>query len=246
MTIVKFISTPYVSGISTFQPSRCEIMPKKLNIFDHVLVPKHILLSKEEAKKVEVKEKLTSSYYFYTLAVMLNTAGLFPIALIQYKATTLFTEALWVVPLLYLVVQGIDAVAAPLSGAAYDRYGIKVLSLPFILSVLPTLFLGMPFIPNLPFPADVTTFLILSVIAFGIILGMQESIYRAAVSDLTTVERRGTAYGIFYTSYGLGFLIGGAIFGWFIDSNLFVTAIIYSVIAQLLAIIILSLSQRKE
>ncbi|MCD6509443.1 MAG: DNA-directed RNA polymerase subunit H [Thermoprotei archaeon] len=27
-------------------------MPKKLNIFDHVLVPKHILLSKEEAKKV--------------------------------------------------------------------------------------------------------------------------------------------------------------------------------------------------
>lgn len=203
----------------------------------------------QEAKKVEVKEKLTSSYYFYTLAVMLNTAGLFPIALIQYKATTLFTEALWVVPLLYLVVQGIDAVAAPLSGAAYDRYGIKVLSLPFILSVLPTLFLGMPFIPNLPFPADVTTFLILSVIAFGIILGMQESIYRAAVADLTGITKRGIGYGLFSTAYGLGFLIAGSVLGYLLDLSVtntiyMVYAIIYTIVLQLISVLFLYLAIR--
>ena len=37
-----------------------------------------------------------------------------------------------------------------------------------------------------------------------IMLGMQESIYRAAVSDLTPISIRGTAYGIFNTAYGAG------------------------------------------
>jgi MFS family permease len=54
---------------------------------------------------------------------------------------------------------------------------------------------------------------------FGFVLGMQESIYRAAISDLVPLCRRGTAYGIFNTALGLGTLASGVIFGFLMDHS---------------------------
>ncbi len=48
---------------------------------------------------------------------------------------------------------------------------------------------------------------------------MQESIYRAAVSEFVPVSSRGTAYGIFNTAYGVGFLISGGIYGLLVEFN---------------------------
>ena len=74
----------------------------------------------------------------------------------------------------------------------------------------------------------------------GLVLGMQESIYRAAVSELTPIYLRGTAYGIFNTAYGVGFLISGAIYGFLMDVNapLFAVAI-YTFVTQLIATVLL-------
>jgi MFS family permease len=68
---------------------------------------------------------------------------------------------------------------------------------------------------------------------------MHESIYRAAVADMTPAEVRGSAYGVFHTLYGLGFLIGGAVFGFFLDNNLLYFAISYAILTQALAIFLL-------
>jgi len=54
---------------------------------------------------------------------------------------------------------------------------------------------------------------------YGVVLGMQESIYRAAIADLIPLSRRGTAYGIFNTALGVGTLAGGVVFGYFIDQG---------------------------
>ena len=43
--------------------------------------------------------------------------------------------------------------------------------------------------------------------------GIQETIMRAAIADLTSVERRGFAYGIFHTALGAGWLLSGAVMG---------------------------------
>ncbi len=169
-------------------------------------------------------QKLTKEFKLYTLAVFLNTAGLVHMSIILYSASLITFP--YMVALLYLVLQGVDAFAAPISGHLYDAYGKNVLIFPFVLSIIPTIFTFLGGFYNV----------VLAVIFFGLILGMQESIYRAAISDMTAVKKRGTAYGIFNTAYGGGFLVSGAIFGYFFDFNLGLIAMLYGIIMQILAL----------
>ncbi|MEM2848672.1 MAG: MFS transporter [Candidatus Bathyarchaeia archaeon] len=175
-------------------------------------------------------------FYIYTLAVILNTIGIIPASLILYKASIILQpeRQQWMVPLIYLLIQGIDAPAALLSGYLYDRFSIKILILPFILSIFPPVFTMVN--------TDLTALIIASVF-FGVVLGVQESTYRAAVSEFTPISSRGTAYGIFNAAYGIGFLISGGIYGLIIDLNiplivtlLFVVSIQTTALATLLKV----------
>ncbi|MGQ9461076.1 MAG: MFS transporter [Candidatus Bathyarchaeaceae archaeon] len=190
--------------------------------------------------KTIVEQKITGStskalgkpFYIYTFAVMLNTIGLIPVALILYKASSILQpQQHWMVPLIYLLIQGVDASIALLSGYAYDKFGIKFLTLPFVLSMFPPLFTMID--------AGLLTLIIASTF-FGVVLGMQESIYRAAVSEFTPVFSRGTAYGIFNTVYGVGFLISGGIYGALVDlkTSLIIT-LPFIILTQTAAIIAL-------
>jgi len=100
--------------------------------------------------------------------------------------------------------------------------------LPFVLSLFPPLFTIID--------SGLSTLIIASVF-FGIVLGMQESIYRAAVSEFSPISSRGTAYGIFNTAYGVGFLISGGIYGLLMDFNApFTTTLIFVILTQATAI----------
>ncbi|MDW8034593.1 MAG: MFS transporter [Nitrososphaerota archaeon] len=173
-------------------------------------ISKKISVEKTSSKRVD---GIDPKFKFYIAAVFFNTLGLIPITLIQYKASILLSPQAgqWIVPLLYLTVQAIDAPIAILAGYFYDKHGLKILVLPFLLSVAPSVL--APFSPNL-------FLLLVSSIFFGIVLGMQESVYRAAVSDLVSIDKRGTAYGVFNTTYGLGLFLGGVVYGFFIDIDM--------------------------
>jgi MFS family permease len=159
----------------------------------------------EPPKIAGKREKLAKPFYIYTFAVLLNSVGLIPFSLILFKASEILQPTQqWIVPLIYLLIQGVDAPMALIAGYAYDKFGIGVLVVPFLLSFFPPLFtMG---------GAELST-LIVAAIVFGLVLGTQESIYRAAVSELSPISSRGTAYGIFNTAYGAGFLISGALYG---------------------------------
>lgn len=192
-----------------------------------------------ESKATGEKSKaLGKPFYIYTFAVMINTIGLIPVALILYKASTILQpeHQQWIVPLIYLLIQGVDASVALFSGYAYDKFGIKVLTLPFILSVFPPLFAMMN---------SGLSQLIIASAFFGVVLGMQESIYRAAVSGFTPISSRGTAYGIFNTAYGVGFLISGGIYGLLIDFNApFSITLLFVILTQATAITALLLTHK--
>jgi MFS family permease len=182
----------------------------------------------EPQKTEEKTKKLTKPFQIYTFAVFLNMAGLIPFSLILYKASEiLLPTQQWIVPLIYLLIQGVDAPMALISGYAYDKFGIGVLALPFLLSVFP---------PLLAVASTELSMIVASAAIFGLVLGTQESIYRAAVSELTPISSRGTAYGIFNTAYGFGLLISGALYGLVLVSKPpFVAIVIYVVIAQIIA-----------
>ncbi len=80
---------------------------------------------------------------------------------------------------------------------------------------------------------------------FGLVLGMQESIYRAAVCEFVPLCKRGTAYGVFNTILGLGTLASGVVFGFFIDSGYSaVVLVVFALLLQVGAIIALSGANR--
>jgi MFS family permease len=186
-----------------------------------------------EAKPEKADEKLGRAFYLYTFAILLNTVGLIPFELILLKATKILepTNQLWIVPLIYTLIQGVDAPTALFAGFAYDKFKIRVLVLPFILSVVPTFF---------AMANSDLAMLVVAAAFFGLVLGMQESIYRAAVSGFAPISLRGTAYGIFNTAYGVGMLASGAVYGLMVELNTpYLAVIAYVLVTQAAAVVLL-------
>jgi MFS family permease len=181
--------------------------------------------------KKTTKETTKGSFFIYTIAVLVSTLGLINILLINFRAAEILSPTQSVIMLLYTVLMASDAAIAFPAGYFYDRFGRAFLFLPFALTVFPSL---------LVFVSTGLPMLALSYILFGVVLGMQESIYRAAVADLTPIDQRGKAYGLFNTVYGVGLLGGGAVFGIFMDFELSVPLIAaYIVCTQAIALFLL-------
>ncbi len=154
---------------------------------------------------------LSRGFWIYTIAILLNTLGLIPVALILYAGSSILQPLSqnWIVPLLYVIVQVVDAPMALVSGYIFDKIGVKILALPFTLAIFPAF---------LAFYGGLAG-IIVACIVYGLVLGMQESIYRAAIACFVPLSRRGTAYGIFNTALGFGTLASGVVFGFFIDQS---------------------------
>ncbi len=170
-------------------------------------------------------EGFPRAYWVYLMAVALVAAGYvdFPLIAFHFQQASVVPEA-WI-PILYAVAMGMDALAALAFGRLFDRIGITTLVLVSLLSVLfaPLVFLGG------------FELALLGMALWGIGLGAQESILRAAVAGMVTPERRASAYGIFNTGFGVVWFLGSAFMGYLYDVSL--PALIgFSMLTQLAAI----------
>jgi MFS family permease len=59
--------------------------------------------------------------------------------------------------------------------------------------------------------------MVTAIVLFGFSLGIQETVIKAGIADLTPLKKRGTGYGIFNTMNGLGLLASGAAMGLLYD-----------------------------
>ena len=108
-----------------------------------------------------------------------------------------------VVPLLYAAAMGIEAVAALLTGFAYDRWGAAVLyTLPAVIALIPGLAL-----------ASSLGLVVVGLLLWGTVTGVQDSTVKALVADLVPQHRLATAYGVFAAFQGVAALVGGVLAG---------------------------------
>ena len=110
--------------------------------------------------------------------------------------------AAWV-PVIYAAAMAADALAALLTGWAYDRVGGRVLA------VLPALGAA---VPVLAFSARLGP-VVAGALVWGAAVGIQESTLRAVVADLVEPGHRATAYGVYAAVIGVATAVGGALTG---------------------------------
>lgn len=173
-------------------------------------------------------------YWLYIAASGLIAAGYADFPLIAYHFSKTGVAAPGWIPLLYAVAMGVDAVAALLLGRLYDRVGMKFLAAAPLLSAFfaPLVFLG-------GFHGALA-----GMALWGVGMGVQGSVIKAALAEMVPKERRATGYGVFHAGFGLFWFLGSALLGFLYDRSL-TGLIAFSVLTQLAAIPLFFLVSRK-
>lgn len=170
--------------------------------------------------------KISNRFKAYLLFVFTSSAGLISFQLISYHIKIGNLMADYLLPLLYGLAMGVDAVAALGIGKAYDKHGIGVIVIIPLLTI-----------PIIPMTLMGTTIsIIMATIIWGIIIGMQETVLRAAVGELSDSSSIGFSYGILNATYGTGLMLGGFIMGSLYEYSIQLLPI-YAIIAELVSFV---------
>jgi MFS family permease len=158
----------------------------------------------------------------------------FALMAFHFKRQSLLSAG-WI-PVSYGVAMGIQGLASLWFGQLFDRIGAKTLLLVSIAAVAfaPLVFLGNAWMA------------ILGLALWTLGMGAQGSIMKALTAELVPAERRGSAYGVLNSAYGVLWFAGSALMGWLYDHSLH-GLVLFSVTAQLVAIpFLISLARRKH
>ena len=139
-------------------------------------------------------------------------------------------------PLLYAGAMLVDAVAALVFGMLYDKKGVGALVLSTLISAPFAFFV---------FLCRSIPLLLVGIALWGVGMGAQESILKAAVSGMVPKHSRATGYGIFECSFGVFWFLGSWILGSLYDVSK-VAMVIVSMAAQLAAIPLYLASARQR
>jgi len=179
-------------------------------------------------EKVKIPDNLSRLFWLYTLFTFVTTLGFCSYILLafHFKSANILSDAQ--IPLYYAIAMGIDGVAALSIGKLYDgaknrsnnhKAGLNLLITIPLITLLMSLF---AFSKN-------HIFVIIGVLCWGVVMGIHETIMRSAIADITSLNKRGTGYGIFNATYGLAFFLGSVLLGFLYDRSLafFIAAIIF-------------------
>lgn len=184
----------------------------------------------EGGKTVYEPLKLKRAFKIYMAGISLFAFGFMDYALILMHITKhmghyggLVTTG--TLPLIYAGAMLVDAAAALIFGHLFDKKGVGALVAATVAA--------SPF-AILVFYAESLPLLLLGVALWGVGMGAQESVLKAAVATMVDKSARATGYGIFECAFGVFWFMGSWLLGSLYDVNLGLM-IAVSVVAQLAA-----------
>lgn len=192
----------------------------------------------EPEPKVFIKFKMKREFILYIAGISLFAFGFIDYSLVAMHVSRVYaglasglaeTSSLinsGTLPLLYAGAMLVDAVAALVFGTMFDRKGVKALVWSTMLSAPFAVFV---------FGFDSVPLLLIGVALWGVGMGAQESILKAAVSGMVPKSSRATGYGVFECSFGVFWFLGSWLLGVLYELSI-PAMIAVSVAAQLAAI----------
>lgn len=173
------------------------------------------------------EEDLPRVFWLYVAAAGLLALGFvdFPLLAYHFQESSLTKPE--VIPLLYAGAMGMTGLTALIFGRLFDRYGIQIIVLGILVSLLalPFGFLGG------------ASGVYISVACWATGLGAQDATLRSGISQAVSMNKRGTAFGSFNAVYGVLWFFGSVTMGVLYDYSL-IALVVFGIVAQLAAAIL--------
>jgi MFS family permease len=167
---------------------------------------------------------LPKVYWIYVAAAGMLALGFLDFPLLSFHFENVHVVDKQYIPLLYALAMGVNGITALIFGRLYDKYGIVVMAWGILISMLslPLGFLGG------------ATAVTVAVCCWALGLGAQDASLRSGISQLVSMNKRGTAFGTFNAVYGIMWFIGSATMGLLYDHSIG-ALVIFGLIAQMTA-----------
>lgn len=175
------------------------------------------------------------TFLIYLAAAGLIAAGIIDFPLIAYHFQRVRITTAAETPLFYATAMGVEALAALVFGKLFDHFGVAVLMAGVLLLAAsnPLVFFGSFWIA------------LAGMGVWGVGMAAQQAVLRAEIAELVPSERRGSAYGVFNTAYGVLWFAGSSVAG-FLYGRSISAVVLFAVALQLSALVLLLFIRRRR
>jgi MFS family permease len=174
-----------------------------------------------------------SKFKIFLLGVMLFTLGNSSDAFLFLRAKGLGVNEIYI-PILWMILNLVYALASSPAGALSDRIGRKNLIVSGLL-IYALVYFGFAFAIH-----PIHAWILFAV--YGLYYGLADGTMRAYVADLVEEEKRATAFGIYHGVVGVMALPASLIFGWLWQSVSISTAFIFGAGLAFVAMLIFEIA----
>ena len=175
-----------------------------------------------EEGNIATARGFTRPYWLFVAAGTLFACGLMSYELVAFHLVQTGLVASTWIPVLLAATTGIGVITNLVLGRSYDRFGIAAVLIAVTLSA---------FFTPLAFSGSLSAFLV-AMPLWAIGYATQDTLLKAIIAGLLPEGRRGLAFGLFYTGYGVGWLVGSTTTGLLYEHSR-VGLMIFAVVAQL-------------